>query len=39
MEEYLDMMKTDIIKGFYHNSHLVDVGKPEAIEAAEKIFI
>ena len=39
MEEYLDMMKTDIIKGFYHNANLIDVGKPEAISVAEKIFI
>lgn len=39
MEEYLDMMKTETIKGFFHNANLIDVGKPEAIAAAEKIFI
>lgn len=39
MEEYLDMMKTENIKGFYHNANLVDVGKPEAIKLAEKLFI
>ncbi|WP_417428220.1 nucleotidyltransferase family protein [Halpernia sp.] len=39
MEEYLDLMKTDIIKGFYHNANLVDVGKPEAVEQAEKLFV
>lgn len=39
MEEYLDLMKTDVIKGFFHNANLIDVGKPEAVAAAEKIFI
>lgn len=39
MEEYLDMMKTDIIKGFFHNANLIDVGKPEAVATAEKLFI
>lgn len=39
MEEYLDMMKTENITGFYHNANLVDVGKPEAIKLAEKLFI
>lgn len=39
MEEYLDMMKTETIKGYYHNANLIDVGKPESIAQAEKIFI
>lgn len=39
MEEYLDMMKTETIEGFFHNANLIDVGKPEAIAAAEKIFV
>ncbi|SFI36032.1 nucleotidyltransferase family protein [Halpernia frigidisoli] len=38
MEEYLDLMKTDLIKGFYHDANLIDVGKPEAVATAEKIF-
>lgn len=39
MEEYFDLMKTDIITGFYHNANLIDVGKPEAVAQAEKLFI
>lgn len=39
MEEYLDMMKDENIHGYEHQAHLVDVGKPESITEAEKIFI
>lgn len=39
MTEYLDLMKTINIVGFQHNANLVDVGKPEAIAEAEKLFI
>jgi MurNAc alpha-1-phosphate uridylyltransferase len=39
MEEYLDMMKNDIIKGYFHSANLIDVGKPEAIAMAENLFI
>ncbi|MDQ1098479.1 MULTISPECIES: nucleotidyltransferase family protein [Chryseobacterium] len=38
MEEYLDLMHTEHIHGFLHDSILVDVGKPESIAAAEKYF-
>jgi NDP-sugar pyrophosphorylase family protein len=38
MEEYLDLMMTESIFGFEHSAHIVDVGKPESIAAAEKIF-
>ncbi|MBS1548671.1 MAG: nucleotidyltransferase family protein [Bacteroidetes bacterium] len=38
MEEYLDLMLTEHIHGYYHEAHLIDVGKPEAIEMAEKHF-
>lgn len=39
MEEYLDLMKTEIIKGFFHQANLIDVGKPESVKQAEKLFI
>lgn len=39
MEEYLDLMKTINIGGYVHNADLVDVGKPEAIAEAEKLFV
>ena len=38
MEEYLDLMHTEEIHGFEHSAQLIDVGKPESILAAEKIF-
>jgi len=39
MEEYLDMMLTEKISGYQHNANLVDVGRPESIIEAEKIFL
>lgn len=38
MEEYLDIMHTEHIHGFVHNSILVDVGRPESVIEAEKHF-
>lgn len=38
MEEYLDLMHTEEIHGFEHHADLIDVGRPESILAAEKIF-
>lgn len=38
MEEYLDLMKNYKIIGYQHNASLIDVGKPESIIEAEKIF-
>lgn len=38
MEEYLDLMHTEHIHGFLHNSILVDVGRPESVIEAEKHF-
>lgn len=38
MEEYLDLMHTEEIHGFEHHANLIDVGRPESILAAEKIF-
>ncbi|WP_292009399.1 sugar phosphate nucleotidyltransferase [Chryseobacterium sp.] len=38
MEEYLDLMQTEHIHGFLHDSILVDVGKPESVKIAEKYF-
>lgn len=38
MEEYLDLMKTEKIHGFLHNSILIDVGRPESVTEAEKYF-
>ncbi|WP_419869109.1 nucleotidyltransferase family protein [Chryseobacterium sp. CT-SW4] len=38
MEEYLDLMQTEHIHGFLHNSILVDVGRPESVLIAEKHF-
>ncbi|MFN3020827.1 NDP-sugar synthase [Chryseobacterium sp. TY3] len=39
MEEYLDMMMTEQIVGYQHHAKLIDVGRPESIEEAEKIFL
>ncbi|CAA7197022.1 nucleotidyltransferase family protein [Chryseobacterium potabilaquae] len=38
MEEYLDLMQTEYIHGFLHDSILVDVGRPESVIEAEKYF-
>lgn len=38
MEEYLDLMLTEEIHGYEHTANLIDVGKPESVAAAEKIF-
>lgn len=39
MKTYMELMKTEEILGFEHSGgKLVDVGKPESIEIAEKIF-
>ena len=38
MEEYLDLMLTEHIHGYLHQAHLIDVGKPEAVQMAEQIF-
>lgn len=39
MKTYMELMKTEEILGFDHSgSYLIDVGKPESIAEAEKIF-
>ena len=38
MDEYLDLMKEDIIIGYQHAANLIDVGKPESVAEAEKLF-
>ena len=38
MDEYLDMMKEDIIIGYQHTASLIDDGKPESVAEAEKLF-
>ena len=38
MEEYLDLMHTERIQGFEHHGILIDVGRPESVLEAEKIF-
>jgi len=38
MEEYLDLMQTEKIHGFVHDSILIDVGRPESVIEAEKYF-
>lgn len=38
MDEYMDLMKEDLIIGYQHNSNVVDVGRPESIIEAERIF-
>ena len=38
MEEYLDLMQTEKIHGFVHDSVLIDVGRPESVTEAEKYF-
>jgi MurNAc alpha-1-phosphate uridylyltransferase len=40
VDVYLDLSKTEIIKGFDHSgSKFVDVGKPESVTIAEKLFL
>ena len=40
IDTYLELAKTETIKGFDHsNSKLVDVGKPESLIEAEKLFL
>ncbi len=39
VDVYLDLAKTEIIKGFDHSgSKLVDVGRPESVTEAERLF-
>ena len=38
MEEYLDLMHTEKIRGFEHQAKLIDVGRPESVLEAEKHF-
>lgn len=38
MEEYLDLMKDYNLRGYLHTAQLIDVGKPEAVTEAEKLF-
>lgn len=38
MEEYLDLMLTERIHGFVHDSILIDVGRPASVIEAEKHF-
>ena len=38
MDEYLDLMKEDIIIGYQHTANLIDVGKPESVAEAERLF-
>jgi len=38
MDEYMDLMKEDIIIGYQHTANLIDVGKPESVAEAEKLF-
>lgn len=38
MDEYMDLMKDDLIIGYQHTANLIDVGKPESIAEAENFF-
>ena len=38
MDEYLDLMKTEQIKGYEHQALIVDVGRPSSVIEAEKHF-
>ena len=38
VDEYLDLMKEDIIIGYQHTANLIDVGKPESVAEAERLF-
>ena len=39
MDEYINLMNKINIQGFVHEANLIDVGKPEAIAMAEKLFV
>ncbi|MBV7439972.1 nucleotidyltransferase family protein [Weeksellaceae bacterium TAE3-ERU29] len=38
MKSYLELMKSEQILGFQHSAKLLDVGKPDSAELAEKMF-
>ena len=38
MEEYLDLMHSEQIHGYEHQGILIDVGRPESVLEAEKIY-
>ncbi|MDR2123160.1 MAG: nucleotidyltransferase family protein [Flavobacteriaceae bacterium] len=38
MKTYMELMKTEKILGYEHSAYLIDVGKPESIQKAEKHF-
>lgn len=38
MEEYLDLMSKENIRGYEHSAKIIDVGRPESITEAEKYF-
>ena len=38
MEEYLDLMSYDSIHGYEHSATIIDVGRPESVTEAEKMF-
>lgn len=38
MDEYLDLMLSEEIRGYEHNATLIDVGRPESVLDAEKYF-
>lgn len=38
IKSYLDLMKNEKILGFVHTAKLIDVGKPQSIKIAEKLF-
>ncbi|MGM5630384.1 nucleotidyltransferase family protein [Apibacter raozihei] len=38
IKTYLDIMETQNILGYKHSAQLIDVGKPESIQEAEKYF-
>lgn len=38
MDEYLDLMLSEEIRGYEHNATLIDVGRPESVLEAEKLF-
>ncbi len=38
MDEYLDLMLSEEIRGYQHEATLIDVGRPESVLEAEKYF-
>lgn len=38
IDEYLDLMLSEEIRGYEHNATLIDVGRPESVLDAEKYF-